>query len=550
MSASPEFIQICQAQFGILSDVLGASLCIVYLNDALPGEGASKLVPVLAYPEDLMPWAETELLSWIQRKQYPEASLIDSFTADEPSRSMQVEVDRDSAIRDVTVELSVNDLNAKQHLAKQSSSNIKADRILNVTDSNSDSHNQDVQFSAIAENRDSPSDSSTLSIAPLTPEASVHHQHQIALPLIYEGIMVGLLVTGRPDRFWTDQEHDHIEQIAKTLSISSVVDRRERWLEEQLHTQARYPSPTFQRNVFDDLIHQFRNPLTAMRTFGKLLMRRLPSSDRNFGVAESIVRESDRLQELLQYFKVALDQETPQMMDSVTAQLPPALFPQADGDAQGVSSASEQANHHVDGGIYHSAESLSHESTIDVSSSATYLTGHDITPVSCGLTDVLAPLVDVAWAIAQDKDIALSVELAPNASPVSADPKGLQEVFSNLIDNAVKYTPSGGHVLIRVPAPQSEHQAVIVADTGPGIPDADQERLFERHFRGVQEAGDIPGTGLGLAIAHDLIEKMEGIISAYSPVSIAPLLSDWSSMNGASSGTAFIVWLKRADRMA
>ena len=61
-----------------------------------------------------------------------------------------------------------------------------------------------------------------------------------------------------------------------------------------------------QQDLLDSLLHQFRNPLTALRTFGKLLMKRLQPGDKNREVATSIVRESERLQELLQKFCISV----------------------------------------------------------------------------------------------------------------------------------------------------------------------------------------------------------------------------------------------------
>jgi len=86
-------------------------------------------------------------------------------------------------------------------------------------------------------------------------------------------------------------------------------------------------------------------------------------------------------------------------------------------------------------------------------------------------------------------------------------------VFSNLIDNALKYTPSG-KIYIQAGLEQSHLQGIAISDTGPGIPPEDLEHIFE-HYRGVQSSSEIPGTGLGLAIAN-LIEQMQGEIQVFS----------------------------------
>jgi len=127
--------------------------------------------------------------------------------------------------------------------------------------------------------------------------------------------------------------------------------------------------------------------------------------------------------------------------------------------------------------------------------------------------------------------------------------------LSNLIDNALKYTPSGGEIDIQVGekrrTPQGELIAISISDTGPGIPSQDLEHLFERHYRGVQASSAIPGTGLGLAIAKELIEQMHGEIKVFSPAQ-----PGWTKRNSESAmdkaqdnseiGTTFVVWLPMA----
>jgi len=96
---------------------------------------------------------------------------------------------------------------------------------------------------------------------------------------------------------------------------------------------------------------------------------------------------------------------------------------------------------------------------------------------------------------------------------------------SNLLDNALKYTPSGED-LHPGGLEQGHLQGIAISNTGPGIPPEDLEHIFERHYRGVQSSSEIPGTGLGIAI--DLIEQMQGEIQVFSPArfALAHLLVD------------------------
>ena len=86
----------------------------------------------------------------------------------------------------------------------------------------------------------------------------------------------------------------------------------------------------------------------------------------------------------------------------------------------------------------------------------------------------------------------------------------------NLITNASKYTPDGGHIVVEVTAADGE-VSTSVTDTGIGIPPEEQERLFERFFRAstAHEQG-IAGTGLGLAILHSIVERHGGAITLTS----------------------------------
>lgn len=111
------------------------------------------------------------------------------------------------------------------------------------------------------------------------------------------------------------------------------------------------------------------------------------------------------------------------------------------------------------------------------------------------------------------------------------------EVLSNIIDNALKYTPAGGKILVQCGQQQGNFQAIAITDTGPGIPPEDLEHLGERHYRGVQAQTAIPGTGLGIAIAKQLIAEMQGNIEVFSPA----IDSIITSPHG--PGTTVIIWL-------
>ncbi len=110
---------------------------------------------------------------------------------------------------------------------------------------------------------------------------------------------------------------------------------------------------------------------------------------------------------------------------------------------------------------------------------------------------------------------ALEVEVAPGDTTASADPDRLQQVLVNLLDNALKYA-SGAPVAVRVEQVNG-FVRVSVRDGGPGIPLADQQRIFEKFFRVDPQQSRAPGgTGLGLYISRELVERMGGRLAVRS----------------------------------
>jgi signal transduction histidine kinase len=151
---------------------------------------------------------------------------------------------------------------------------------------------------------------------------------------------------------------------------------------------------------------------------------------------------------------------------------------------------------------------------------------------------VLGLILSSVEAIAQEKQIELNTIIADTLSPILGNSAALREIFSNLIDNALKYTPSGGKIRVTIGLISSTEthrwQGVEIADTGYGIPPEDQKHIFERHYRGIQAEGDIPGTGLGMAIVKELVEKMRGKIEISSP--------NYLSLDSQYPGTTVTIW--------
>jgi len=115
---------------------------------------------------------------------------------------------------------------------------------------------------------------------------------------------------------------------------------------------------------------------------------------------------------------------------------------------------------------------------------------------------------------AEDKNIKLT-GLAPEHSELNGDPRMLQRMLSNILDNAVKYTPAGGRVDVSLTRNDPHDIAINVRDTGVGIAAADLGRIFERFYRCDRSRSE-PGTGLGLSLARAIARAHGGDITVTS----------------------------------
>ncbi len=134
-------------------------------------------------------------------------------------------------------------------------------------------------------------------------------------------------------------------------------------------------------------------------------------------------------------------------------------------------------------------------------------------PVDSG--KLIQQVLEIFWERAAKKEIKLSHEISATCGKINGDPDRLQQLLINLVDNAVKFTPSGGKVTIRAAECQADNGArqieISVADSGVGIPEKDLPRLTERFYR-VDKARsrDLGGTGLGLAIVKHIVQAHRG----------------------------------------
>jgi signal transduction histidine kinase len=120
------------------------------------------------------------------------------------------------------------------------------------------------------------------------------------------------------------------------------------------------------------------------------------------------------------------------------------------------------------------------------------------------LEEIAAEVAELYAPLAEDKGVAFRLD-AGTGFAVEGDPFLLAQALGNLVDNAVKYCPAGGRVILGLARADDRRVVASVADTGPGIPDAEKTRVVERFYRGKASQG-LPGVGLGLslvaAVAH------------------------------------------------
>ena len=216
--------------------------------------------------------------------------------------------------------------------------------------------------------------------------------------------------------------------------------------------------PTTENERIETLLHQLRNPLTAIATFAKLLDKRRPDDDPDGWIVERIAQECQHMNSLLDGFE---------------------------------------------------------DSDVDLSTGNE--SEQETSPSSWSLKTLVNDLWPTYAALAAEQGIDASLEDALSATTTVAatdasNALGLREAIDNLMDNALKYTPTGGTVVLSA-SEEGDTIALRVKDTGPGIASTDLSQIFQRHVR---LDGDRPGHGLGLAIARDLVTSMGGELTVES----------------------------------
>src|SRR5215813_3775320 len=207
------------------------------------------------------------------------------------------------------------------------------------------------------------------------------------------------------------------------------------------------------RRFTTDASHELRTPLTAMRSVGEVALQEVREPDAYRDVIGSMLEEVDRL-----------------------TRLADSLLTLTRAESGKISLTSEVS---------------------------------DVGELTRNVADQLRVL-------AEEKQQSLRVEAA-NSSKVVCDPAILRLGLMNLLHNAIKYTPAGGAIRVGVNATVAGQTTIEVQDTGPGIPAAHQQKIFERFYRvDASRSREVGGVGLGLAIARWAVEANGGRIELES----------------------------------
>ncbi|KAL3912737.1 MAG: hypothetical protein SGILL_006767 [Bacillariaceae sp.] len=335
---------------------------------------------------------------------------------------------------------------------------------------------------------------------------------------------------------WTPQDREQVSRAAQSLSMALMMDNERNILKEQ--------NALFRESLSDSL-HQVKNPIQALRTYGKILQRQIADTsaedlDPNGGtpqlleLAERLMVQSERVVDLLQPMDSLVDslEEVPMVM------LPPA---QNDTSMVLWNDQPPEATHH------HQQQQRQKHAMHATNTTATPASDRPVNGVQSShaldppastrvgdfdiemtfVTDVLEPVFETFRAIACELGIAFDVivEDADELPGVMAAPKSFQEAVSNVLDNAIKYAvlPKSGSPFTRNPSPSVRVRifpsdgeqklpgvTVMVEDNGPGIDENDRERIFQRGFRSNRTAEMVHGRGIGLDISKALMKRMGG----------------------------------------
>ena len=275
------------------------------------------------------------------------------------------------------------------------------------------------------------------------------------LPLKDDALLLGALRVDAERWPWPESLRERLDATARCLTEALRLDLEQQRLGRELSRRD---------EQLQLLVHQLRNPLAALRTFGQLLRRRLEGDEGNLSLVDSLLGEQRQITRYVE----AIDHlsEAPALVSGESAAsqalLPPAL---------------------------QSGQQLP-------------------------LNQILMPLLERAAATANLQNRPWST---PTALPTClGDARAIAEIVANLLENAFRYSRSGGAIGLHTQL--GSQLDLTIWDSGPAIPAEERASIFEKGVRGSSGA-QLEGSGLGLALARDLARSLGGELELLVPAS-------------------------------
>ena len=284
------------------------------------------------------------------------------------------------------------------------------------------------------------------------------------LPLRHQNVLLGALQVETHSLPWPEPLKQRLQAVAVCLTEALCLDLEQQRLADSLRAQ---------NEQLGVLVHQLRNPLAALRTFGQLLRRRLDGDPANRSLVDNLLQEQTQINRYLEAIE-AIDQGGSSPGLAAAGPTTPLLLPPA-------------------------------------------LQGEAPKP----LEEILQPLLQRAAATASLQG---RPWVGPGPTPLPAwrgEASAVAEIVANLLENAFRYSRSGGAIglLCQAEPAAAGRQGPItltVWDSGPEIPPEERSHIFGRGQRGSTGAG-LPGSGLGLALGRDLAEQLGGSLELQIP---------------------------------
>lgn len=142
----------------------------------------------------------------------------------------------------------------------------------------------------------------------------------------------------------------------------------------------------------------------------------------------------------------------------------------------------------------------------------------DINKTEFDIVALIRKIVSDTEKSASEKGITLTSDIPAGPIELYADRERIEQVYSHLISNAIKFTDKGGRITVIVQDFRQELE-VIISDTGIGIPEKDLPKVFEKFYKAASTGTQIPGIGLGLGLVKHIVDMHKGFISVQSEVS-------------------------------